>query len=105
MPGEANCIKGLGNLALARSDHEAARKHYEQALPLYREIGHVLGEANCIQGLGDLALELSDEAEARKKFEESLALHEAFGDPYSVGQVQRRLARLAEDETEYAAHV
>ena len=38
MLGEASCIKGLGDLALARSDHDAARICYEEALALYERI-------------------------------------------------------------------
>ena len=33
---------------------------YEEALPLYRQVGAVLGEANCIQSLGDIAFARSD---------------------------------------------
>ena len=73
--GEANCIKSLGDIALARSDHEAAHKAYEQALPLYRRVGQILGEANCIQRLGDIALERSDHEAARQAYEQALPLY------------------------------
>ena len=43
------------------------RPRYEQALPLYRQVGDILGEANCIQSLGDIALERSDHEGARAR--------------------------------------
>ena len=58
----------MGDIALARSDHEAARRAYEEALPLYRQVGSVLGEANCISGLGDIALGRSDHEQARSRY-------------------------------------
>jgi hypothetical protein len=44
----------LGDIALARSDHDAARKAYDDALTLYRQIGDVRGEANCLEKLEKL---------------------------------------------------
>jgi hypothetical protein len=54
MKGEANCILKLGEIELACSDHNAARKAFEDALALYRKIGSVKGAANCIEKLKQL---------------------------------------------------
>lgn len=51
---QAYCIRSLGDIALRRSDHDGARTAYDEALPLYRQVGDVLGQANCISRLGDI---------------------------------------------------
>ena len=79
LQGEANCIKGLGDIAFARSDHESARQRYEAALALYRKVGSVLGEANCIKSLGDIALRRSDHEAARQRYEAALPLYRKVG--------------------------
>jgi tetratricopeptide (TPR) repeat protein len=95
----ARCLKRLGDLALERSDHDAARQRYEAALPLYRRVGAILGEANCVKSLGDLALRRSDHDTARQRYEEALVLYERIPEPYSIGSTHQRLARLgSEDE-------
>jgi tetratricopeptide (TPR) repeat protein len=95
--GEANCIQALGHIALARSDHAEARRRFEEAQPIYRELGDRLGEANCIYSLGNIALARSDHAEARRRFEEALKGYRSIPEPYSMGNVLRRLALVTPD--------
>jgi tetratricopeptide (TPR) repeat protein len=76
---KASCIMNLGQIALGRSDHDGARAKFEEALALFRKVGHVQGEANCIMNLGQIALRRSDHDGARAKFEEALPLYRKVG--------------------------
>jgi tetratricopeptide (TPR) repeat protein len=105
LKSEANCIHSLGQIALARSQHEEARRLFEQARPLYQQAGDVLGEANCTLRMGRIALERSQHEEARLLFEQALSLYKQIPEPNSIGWTHLRLARIALDSTTRQHHL
>ena len=77
--GEAHCLSRLGDTALERDDLEAARLHYEEALPVYRRLRDPLGEANCLRSLGDIAASRLEFGAALEKYTEATTLYHRAG--------------------------
>ena len=77
--GVAQTLYGFGGLARARGDHEAAIRHFRDALVLYREIDARSEIARCLAGIGAVALSQGDLPLARSSLAESLQLSLATG--------------------------
>jgi hypothetical protein len=103
--GQANCIQGRGDVALASLDFPRAREAFGQALPLFERFGDVLGQANCIQGLGDVALAHSDHEGAREAFEQALKLYEGVPESHLMSRTHVRLAMIATDDATRTKHI
>jgi tetratricopeptide (TPR) repeat protein len=93
--GRASCLAAIGDITLARSDPEGARRCYEQALSLYQGGGSAIGQANCIQSLGDIALRLSAYEEAQDRFTAAMSLYERAGDLLGQANCVRSLGNIA----------
>ena len=98
---EANCIQRLGDIALARSDHETARARYEEARLMYRQVGSVQGEANCIQGFGNTHLKLLQSEAATKHFLQAIEMYRNFGDIEGEGECLRGLGDAALQQADF----
>jgi tetratricopeptide (TPR) repeat protein len=100
---EVECIQRLGSIALARSNHAAARARYQEALPLFRHTENIVGEANCIACLGDIARERSDYDAARARYEEALPLYRRGGNFLGEANCITGLANIARGASDHDA--
>ena len=97
---QANCLKSLGDLAFIESDNEQARKLFQQAIPLYEQIGSLLGKANCLRSLGSMAFQESDNEQARKLFQQAIPLYEQIGSLLGKANCLQSLGDLAFRESD-----
>jgi tetratricopeptide (TPR) repeat protein len=98
--GEANCIICLGDIALARSDHDEAQSCYEEALAQYRGAKDLLGEAISIRSLGDVAFAQDDHQMAMAYYRDALPLHRGAGDLLGEANCIRGLGDVARNNSD-----
>jgi len=92
--GKANTLQSLGDLERRLGNIEAARGHYDAALPLYEAEQARLGKANTLQSLGDLESRLGNIEAARGHYDAALPLYEAEQDPVGKMNVFIGVARM-----------
>ena len=92
-----------GVLARDRSEYEAARARFEEALPLFRRVDNVQGEANCIFFLGDIARQRGDHDAARAQLEEALPLFRRVGDVLGEANCIQGLGEIARQRGDHDA--
>ena len=85
----------LGSVARAVGNHDAARRHLEVSLAMYRSEGDSSGEALALSRLGWLALAEGELERARHRMGEALAVYESVGDVRGRHMVMLGLSRVA----------
>jgi tetratricopeptide (TPR) repeat protein len=99
--GEAWSRYTLGLVAFDRSEHDAAREAYQQALPLFKEAGEVLGEANCVFSIGVMAERRYEHDTARTALQQAIQLYRQLGDVLGEGNCVCGLADIAMARSDY----
>jgi hypothetical protein len=100
----ALALDGLGGLAAARGDLEAAATHYAQSLELFARVGDTHAAALGRLHLGEVAVRLADDpAHTRRLLEDAIAQLRTGGPPGALARGQFALACLALQAGELAA--
>jgi tetratricopeptide (TPR) repeat protein len=95
----------MGDLKVRLSDLSGARKDYETALPIYREIQDRLGEANTLQSLANLQRAEGQPEAALQQLQVVLQIHLEIQDRFSAGNDLLYLARTAIAAKQYGLAV
>jgi predicted ATPase/class 3 adenylate cyclase len=74
---------------------EEARRHYQDALALFREADDLIGEARLLRNLASVAIDLGEFVEAESLLTESRAVADRSGNPRSVADVVGLCGTLA----------
>jgi predicted ATPase/DNA-binding CsgD family transcriptional regulator len=93
--GVAQVEYGMGSLARARGDAEAAVQHFENATEVFRELDAWPEVAKCLAGVGWIALFRGDLGLAQERLAEALRLNQASGQRLGIARGLEALAALA----------
>jgi tetratricopeptide (TPR) repeat protein/transcriptional regulator with XRE-family HTH domain len=94
--GEADALRGLGDVERRVGEYGQAREHHAQALSLARQLDDRRGEAEALWGMGEVERLAGEHDQAREHHTEALALARQLGDRrgevlalWGLGDVER----------------
>ncbi len=100
---EARSLQILGHTALDQQPGSDEAGHcFEEALPLFQQLGDKIGEASCVFHLGDIVKTRLNSEGARQYYEEALGLYQEAGDIASTADCNLRLADFAVERSDFA---
>ncbi|HMQ30786.1 MAG TPA: LuxR C-terminal-related transcriptional regulator [Chloroflexaceae bacterium] len=91
----ARALTSLGNLALMSTAYGLAERSHQEALALYRALGHRFGIGRSLYNLGLVAEHQGDPAQAERYYRACMAQHQAEPFIYGTGLFLRGLSATA----------
>jgi tetratricopeptide (TPR) repeat protein len=82
--GAARATLIVGDLLSDQGDYEGAKKKYEEALAVFREIGAIKSMAITVERIGNVFYAEGKMVEAKKRYEEALPYDKEMNDPYAL---------------------
>jgi class 3 adenylate cyclase/Tfp pilus assembly protein PilF len=92
---EADCLRGLGNVAWYLREAAEARRYYQQALELCRRTEDRWGEGQTLNDLGNVLWNQGEAAGARQHYEQALQIYAAIGNRRGQGITLSNLGNVA----------
>jgi tetratricopeptide (TPR) repeat protein len=92
--GQANVLRGLGDLESILGRNDQARAAYGEAIGLFKQVDDRLGQANVLAGLGDLEYKLGRNDQARAAYGEAIGLFKQVDNRLGQANVLRGLGDL-----------
>lgn len=102
--GEGNYVKIIGDLALDRSDYDAAHAAYLRASALFKKSeNRPERQANCVRMMGNVALYRADYLAAESTYEQAILLYRETDDRLGEANCIKGLASIALHRADYPA--
>ncbi len=91
---QANCLKGLGDIARVRSNYELSTQHYMHSKELFACIQDLRGAGWCLWGLGDIAISRNEYDQASALYKDALSAFASANEQRGEGWCFKGLAEI-----------
>lgn len=102
---EADCLRGMGVIAMAKGQYAKGIGSFEQALQLFQSIGDRRGGSEMVGNLGHALVQQGKAAEAMGYYEEALQMMREIGDRRGEGFGLLHMGLAAYYQNDYAARL